>query len=184
MSKNRNFRLDKKLLNICFSPATPNPPIEANNAVQEKPPPTCPYCQATFASGPNLRRHIIEIHRRNESKNMREQTGMPVFIEKARECSTCQTTFTTVAEWVDHKIMHARTVKPSQTYEWGCEICGKMVNRKERLIQHMLSHLNTDEFDVENPYINNPNTGQDDSNSQFETMGSVMVSLKCEKLEF
>lgn len=112
-------------------------------------PPICPYCNSTFASGNNLRRHIVEVHKRNEAKLRRENGGTSeVFIEKECECQACGITFSNRSEWVDHKISHARTMKPSTTYEWGCEICGKIFTRKERLLVHMLAHLNSKEEDM------------------------------------
>ncbi|XP_062701936.1 zinc finger protein hangover isoform X2 [Aedes albopictus] len=115
----------------------------------EKRLPTCPYCYSTFASGNNLKRHIVEVHKRNESKNSTPENSSissevvsPSFIEKFRECTACSMKFNTVSEWIDHKLSHARVQKPSQTFEWNCEICGKAFTRKERLLQHMVSHLN------------------------------------------
>lgn len=112
-------------------------------------PPVCPYCKSTFASGNNLRRHIVEVHKRNEAKMARENGTVSdsVYIEKELECHTCGITFNTRPEWVDHKIQHARTMKPSTTFEWGCEICGKVFTRKERLLAHMVGHLNGKEDD-------------------------------------
>lgn len=94
-------------------------------------PPVCPFCKSTFASGNNLRRHIVEVHKRNEAKMMKNGSDT-TFIEKECECQSCGITFNTRPEWVEHKISHARTMKPSTTYEWGCEICGKVFTRKER----------------------------------------------------
>lgn len=83
-------------------------------------PPVCQYCKSTFASGNNLRRHIVEVHKRNEAKMARENGGGDeTFIEKELECMACDLTFSTRPEWIDHKINHARTMKPSTTYEWG-----------------------------------------------------------------
>lgn len=97
-------------------------------------PPVCPYCSSTFASGNNLRRHIVEVHKRNEAKLMRENgAGESQFVEKELECQACGITFSNRSEWVEHKITHARTMKPSTTYEWGCEICGKIFTRKGKL---------------------------------------------------
>lgn len=109
-------------------------------------PPVCPYCKSTFASGNNLRRHIVEVHKRNEAKQMRENgVAETQFIEKELECQACGITFSNRSEWVEHKITHARTMKPSTTYEWGCDICGKIFTRKERLLVHMLSHMSNEE---------------------------------------
>lgn len=127
--------------------------------------PTCPYCNSRFASGNNLRRHIVEVHKRNDAKTLREASGSPaVFVDKPKECVACSMTFKTLAEWIDHKIQHARTVKPSSTFEWGCECCGKMFTRKERLLQHMITHLN-DNFDDVNGLVRNQD---ENSNSQLE----------------
>lgn len=135
-------------------------------------PPVCPYCKSTFASGNNLRRHIVEVHKRNEAKLARENGGADeTFIEKELECMACGLTFNSRPEWIDHKINHARTMKPSTTYEWGkhhiiasnrifspskkkffpfagCEICGKVFTRKERLLVHMTSHMSGKEEDI------------------------------------
>lgn len=98
--------------------------------------------------GNNLRRHIVEVHKRNEAKMMRENGAETTFIEKECECASCGITFNTRPEWVEHKISHARTMKPSTTYEWGCEICGKVFTRKERLLVHMTSHMNGGEEEI------------------------------------
>ncbi|GAB0094079.1 zinc finger protein hangover [Sergentomyia squamirostris] len=104
-------------------------------------PPVCPYCSSKFASANNLRRHIVEVHKRNESRMNREAVNPGVFIEKEKECTTCSKSFETHIEWIEHKMGHAKTQKPSTTFEWNCEICGKMFTRKERLLQHMITHL-------------------------------------------
>lgn len=114
-------------------------------------PPICPFCSSTFASGNNLRRHVVEVHKRNEAKLLRENGISDTFIEKECECQACGITFSSRPEWVEHKISHARTMKPSTTYEWGCEICGKVFTRKERLLVHMTSHMSGKEEDVTQP---------------------------------
>lgn len=139
--------------------------------------PTCPYCNSKFASGNNLRRHIVEVHKRNDAKTLREASGSPaVFVDKPKECVGCNMTFKTLAEWVDHKIQHARTVKPSSTFEWGCECCGKMFTRKERLLQHMITHLNDNFDDVNGLVMNNQD---DNSNSLLDTSHSSESSAQC-----
>uniref|UniRef100_A0A1L8DBC3 C2H2-type domain-containing protein n=1 Tax=Nyssomyia neivai TaxID=330878 RepID=A0A1L8DBC3_9DIPT len=105
--------------------------------------PVCPYCTSKFASANNLRRHIVEVHKRNESRLNREAVNPGVFVEKERECSACGKSFETHIEWIEHKMGHAKNQKPSTTFEWNCEICGKMFTRKERLLQHMITHLNS-----------------------------------------
>lgn len=141
-------------------------PAGSRKRARQQNPPVCPYCKSTFASGNNLRRHIVEVHKRNEAKMMRENgtVGDNVFIEKECECHACNITFNNRSEWVDHKITHARTMKPSTTFEWGCEICGKIFTRKERLLVHMLVHLNGKEEETSQ----NSNDQQNDyeSNSQ------------------
>lgn len=84
----------------------------------------------------------MEVHKRNESRMNREAVNPGVFIEKERECSACSKVFETHIEWIEHKMGHAKNQKPSTTFEWNCEICGKMFTRKERLLQHMITHLN------------------------------------------
>lgn len=147
---------------------------ETSPAVTTPRVPICPFCKAKFASGNNLRRHIVEVHKRNDARYQREASGSPsIVVDKPKECSSCNLTFKTIAEWVDHKIQHARTIKPSTTFEWNCEICGKMFTRKERLLQHMITHLNNDFGNDSNPGGNtNENTEDGDNSSQFENHSS------------
>ena len=122
--------------------------------------PLCPHCNTKFASHNNLRRHIIEVHKKSQSgEDLQDGPGDNVKLDRVGECTACDVTFSTLAEWVDHKINDARVKKSSITpssgassgggYEWNCEICMKIFTRKERLIQHMLSHLNDREMDPE-----------------------------------
>lgn len=111
-------------------------------------PPTCTHCNTKFASHNNLRRHIIEVHktRDNNSSNDDEEKA----VDRTGECTKCNLSFSTVAEWVDHKINDAKNRKMTQQsggYEWNCEICLKPFTRRERLMHHMLSHLNDREMD-------------------------------------
>lgn len=110
--------------------------------------PTCPHCNAKFASHNNLRRHIIEVHKSRESTNSNENDAK---VDRVGECTRCNVTFSTLAEWVDHKINDAKnrkTIAGQQAgYEWNCEICLKPFTRRERLMQHMLSHLNDKQMD-------------------------------------
>lgn len=106
--------------------------------------PKCQFCYSTFASSNNLRRHIVEVHKRNDWRAQRDaQSDGGVFIEKEKECQSCGKQFESRAEWIDHKIAHARVMRPSTTFEWACEICGKSFTRKERLLQHMHTHLSS-----------------------------------------
>lgn len=113
--------------------------------------PKCQFCGSTFASANNLRRHIVEVHKRNDwrassNHNNNRGGGGGVakvgggFVDKDRECRRCNKSFETRAEWVEHKMGHARVMRPSTTFEWNCEMCGKSFTRKERLLQHMTSH--------------------------------------------
>ncbi|KAL7028030.1 hypothetical protein ACKWTF_005702 [Chironomus riparius] len=112
--------------------------------------PTCPHCNAKFASHNNLRRHIIEVHKTRDSTNSNENE---VKVDRVGECTKCDVMFNTLAEWVDHKINDAKnrkTIAGQQAgYEWNCEICLKPFTRRERLMQHMLSHLNDKQMDPE-----------------------------------
>lgn len=156
----------KKLANSSGIRTVPMPQIEQQSVPRI---PVCPFCHAKFASGNNLRRHIVEVHKRNDARYMREAAGSPsVVVDKPKECSTCNMQFKTIAEWVDHKIQHARTIKPSSTFEWGCEICGKMFTRKERLLQHMITHLNSDFGGDASISNTNDNTEDGDNSSQYD----------------
>lgn len=148
----------------------------------EKNLPTCPYCYSTFATGNNLKRHIVEVHKRNESKNLAQDSPSityemvtPSFIEKFRECTACTLKFNTVPEWIDHKLSHARVQKPSQTFEWSCEICAKAFTRKERLLQHMISHLN------EKEYESGTSTGISTEDSKHHVNGESNVASNLDK---
>lgn len=153
-------------------------------------PPVCPYCSSTFASGNNLRRHIVEVHKRNEAKMLRENGISDTFIEKELECHTCGITFSSRPEWVEHKISHARTMKPSTTYEWGCEICGKVFTRKERLLVHMTSHMSGKEEDVvQHPRIEGESNSQSSMSShsmshhsRSQQMGEVSMKGVVQKM--
>lgn len=117
--------------------------------------PVCPHCNSKFASHNNLRRHIIEVHKTRDEAH--SEGGQK--LDRVGECTKCQITFKTVAEWVDHKINDARNRKTTvnvagQGYEWSCDICMKLFTRKERLMQHMLSHLNDRDMDEEIIAIN------------------------------
>ncbi|KAG5683827.1 hypothetical protein PVAND_013090 [Polypedilum vanderplanki] len=115
------------------------------NNVNTSVPPTCPHCNTKFASHNNLRRHIVEVHKSRDSNTTTNESDAKV--DRVGECTRCDKTFSTVAEWVDHKINDAKNRKAMATgqqvgYEWNCEICLKPFTRRERLMQHMLSHLN------------------------------------------
>lgn len=121
--------------------------------------PVCPHCNTKFASHNNLRRHIIEVHKKTQDGVDLQDGSDEAKLDRVGECTKCDVTFSTLAEWVDHKINDARNKKTSIAptsgtttaggYEWNCEICMKIFTRKERLMQHMLSHLNDREMDSE-----------------------------------
>lgn len=121
--------------------------------------PICPHCNTKFASHNNLRRHIIEVHKKTVDGQDLADVADGVKLDRVGECTKCDVTFSTLAEWVDHKINDAKvrrtSVAPSGGapsgggYEWNCEICMKVFTRKERMMQHMLSHLNDREMDPE-----------------------------------
>lgn len=135
--------------------ANPIPPTRSGTSTPPAqstppPPPVCPYCDNKFASHNNLRRHIIEVHKRHESKD-----ADLVSCDRVGECTNCNKTFSTLAEWVDHKISDARNRRMNANYEWKCDVCAKVFTRKERLLQHMLSHLNDREMDADVLKIHN-----------------------------
>lgn len=121
--------------------------------------PVCPHCNTKFASHNNLRRHIVEVHKKTADGNDLQDVDDDVKMDRVGECTKCDVTFSTLAEWVDHKINDARAKKTSVApssgtpsvggYEWSCEICMKIFTRRERLMQHMLGHLNDREMDPE-----------------------------------
>lgn len=109
--------------------------------------PICPHCNTKFASHNNLRRHIIEVHKTRDSSGGGNEVN-EAKIDRTGECTRCNIVFSTVAEWVQHKINDAKNRKMTQAgYDWNCEICLKPFTRRERLMQHMLSHLNDREMD-------------------------------------
>lgn len=128
-----------------------------------------------------MKRHIVEIHKRNETKPSIDHTSSitapkvaPSTIEKFRECTTCALKFSTVPEWIDHKLSHARVQKPTPTFEWRCEICGKVFTRKERLLQHMISHINVKTHDglIQETPAEDP---------KYHVDGETVVSFRPEK---
>lgn len=143
--------------------------------------PSCPYCSSTFASGNNLRRHIVEVHKRNEARVIRENGTFSdqIPLEKELECRSCDITFSNRPEWVEHKIAHARTMKPSTTFEWGCEICGRIFTRKERLLAHMATHMSGKR---NNSSGQNSDTG-DGGNSNSMSSASQSMSRLRQRLE-
>lgn len=120
----------------------------------------------------------MELHKREISNG-----NVPkIFIEKYLECKRCEMKFRYKEEWISHKLEHVKSATPDSTFEWGCEICGKIVSRKERLIQHVKAHIRENSqqkekhddddnnvFQSDN-YIHENNEGQSDSNSNSYSM--------------
>ncbi|XP_067639570.1 zinc finger protein hangover isoform X2 [Eurosta solidaginis] len=98
----------------------------------------CEYCPSTFISNNNLRRHIYELHK-DEIGNL----IVPPKIETDPylQCRRCKLKFETKSEWIDHKVADARVTKPFGPFQWGCDLCGEYVSRKEKLINHINNHL-------------------------------------------
>lgn len=125
---------------------TPTVPIEPEKI------PICPYCNTKFASQNNLRRHMIEVHKKTLDGGDIQEMAEGIHVDRTGECTRCNVTFSTLAEWLDHKITDAKIRRSSNMksensttgggYEWNCEICLKIFTRKERLMQHMMIHLN------------------------------------------
>lgn len=118
----------------------------------------CLHCDTTFASPTNLRRHIIEVHEKkaHDEEDSNDEDCDKTKVERVGECRSCSVSFATLTEWIDHKISDAKVKKSSANpssssggYEWNCEICLKIFTRRERLLQHMLSHLNDRTMDPE-----------------------------------
>jgi hypothetical protein len=128
------------------------PPVQ--NSLSPQMTPVCPHCNTKFASQNNLRRHIIEVHKKTADGQDLTEVSDDTKVDRVGECTKCDVTFSTLAEWVDHKINDAKvrrtsSAAPGGGYEWNCEICLKIFTRKERMMQHMLSHLNDREMDAE-----------------------------------
>lgn len=163
--------------------------------------PICPHCNTKFASHNNLRRHIIEVHKKTVDGQDLADIADGVKVDRVGECTKCDLTFSTLAEWVDHKINDAkirRTSVPSAGapsaggYEWNCEICMKVFTRKERMMQHMLSHLNDREMDAEvlalhlklktnngeETYENEDSTGEEEDEGESEVEEEVEEEVK------
>ena len=139
--------------------------------------PLCPHCNTKFASQNNLRRHIIEVHKKTVDGQDLADVSDAVKLDRVGECTKCDVTFSTLAEWVDHKINDAKVRRtsgaaPGGGYEWNCEICMKIFTRKERMMQHMLSHLNDRQMDQEVLALHQQQqkmkNGSDDTDSEEE----------------
>lgn len=98
----------------------------------------CEYCPSIFISNNNLRRHLYEIH-----KDVVNNLPEPPKIEcdEYLRCRRCDIKFDTKAEWIEHKVGEARVMKPFCPFQWGCDLCGIYVSRKEKLINHINNHM-------------------------------------------
>lgn len=116
-------------------------PVESNavkKSVKRKRELKCDYCSSTFISSNNLRRHIAELHK-SEISNWPEPPKIEP--EKYLQCTKCDLKFDTKKEWIDHKVNEAKVAKPFGPFQWGCELCGVYLSRREKLIHHMLAHI-------------------------------------------
>ncbi|XP_075158522.1 hangover [Haematobia irritans] len=98
----------------------------------------CQYCPSTFISNNNLRRHLFELHK-NEIGNLPEPPRIQCDV--ANNCRKCNVKFESKAEWIEHKVAEARVMKPFGPFQWGCDLCGAYVSRKEKLINHLHNHM-------------------------------------------
>ncbi|XP_055910344.1 zinc finger protein hangover isoform X2 [Eupeodes corollae] len=119
----------------------------------------CDYCPSTFISSNNLRRHIAELHK-SEISNWPEPPKIEP--EKYLHCTKCDLKFETKKDWIDHKVNEAKIAKPFGPFQWGCEICGVYLSRREKLIHHMLAHIKEVNGQVNSEADNYPG----ESNSQ------------------
>ncbi|XP_037938241.1 zinc finger protein hangover isoform X2 [Teleopsis dalmanni] len=98
----------------------------------------CEYCSSTFISNNNLRRHIYELHK-DEISNLPQPPKIET--DKYLHCRRCDFKFSTKFDWIEHKLSEARVMKPYGPFQWGCDLCGAYVSRKEKLIHHISNHL-------------------------------------------
>ncbi|KAH8308483.1 hypothetical protein KR044_011978, partial [Drosophila immigrans] len=102
----------------------------------------CEYCASTFISNNNLRRHMYELHK-HEVSNLPEPPVIQV--DAALSCRRCgDLQFDTKEAWIEHKLADAKVVRPFCPFQWGCDLCGEYLSRKEKLINHINNHLKED----------------------------------------
>ncbi|XP_020715406.1 zinc finger protein hangover [Ceratitis capitata] len=121
----------------------PNPHQHSSKSLKRKRELKCEYCPSTFISNNNLRRHIYELHK-DEIGNL--PVPPKIEIDPYLQCRRCQEQFETKNEWIDHKVADARVTKPFGPFQWGCDLCGAYVSRKEKLINHINNHLKEKEI--------------------------------------
>ncbi|XP_016986245.2 zinc finger protein hangover isoform X2 [Drosophila rhopaloa] len=98
----------------------------------------CEYCASTFISNNNLRRHMYELHK-HEVSNLPEPPI--IVVDDHLTCRRCQLNFETKELWIEHKLADAKVVRPFCPFQWGCDLCGEYLSRKEKLMNHINNHL-------------------------------------------
>ncbi|XP_017109386.2 zinc finger protein hangover isoform X5 [Drosophila bipectinata] len=98
----------------------------------------CEYCPSTFISNNNLRRHMYELHK-HEVSNLPEPPV--IVVDDHLSCRRCNLKFETKELWIDHKLADAKVVRPFCPFQWGCDLCGEYLSRKEKLMNHINNHL-------------------------------------------
>ncbi|XP_017065060.1 zinc finger protein hangover isoform X1 [Drosophila eugracilis] len=98
----------------------------------------CEYCASTFISNNNLRRHMYELHK-HEVSNLPEPPV--IVVDDHLTCRRCQLNFETKELWIEHKLADAKVVRPFCPFQWGCDLCGEYLSRKEKLMNHINNHL-------------------------------------------
>lgn len=98
----------------------------------------CEYCASTFISNNNLRRHMYELHK-HEVSNLPEPPV--IVVDDHLTCRRCQLKFDTKELWIEHKLADAKVVRPFCPFQWGCDLCGEYLSRKEKLMNHINNHL-------------------------------------------
>uniref|UniRef100_A0A0A1X6T3 Zinc finger protein hangover n=1 Tax=Zeugodacus cucurbitae TaxID=28588 RepID=A0A0A1X6T3_ZEUCU len=121
----------------------PNPYHQSLKSQKRKRELKCEYCPSTFISNNNLRRHIYELHK-EEIGNL--PVPPKINIDLYLQCRRCQLKFETKNDWIAHKVNDARVTKPFGPFQWGCDLCGAYVSRKEKLINHIHNHLKEKEI--------------------------------------
>ncbi|XP_018802438.1 PREDICTED: zinc finger protein hangover [Bactrocera latifrons] len=121
----------------------PNPHHHSSKSQKRKRELKCEYCPSTFISNNNLRRHIYELHK-EEIGNL--PVPPKINVDLYLQCRRCQEKFETKHEWITHKVNDARVTKPFGPFQWGCDLCGAYVSRKEKLINHIHNHLKEKEI--------------------------------------
>ncbi|XP_017852201.1 zinc finger protein hangover [Drosophila busckii] len=114
----------------------------ANKSLKRKRELKCEYCASTFISNNNLRRHMYELHK-HEVSNLPEPPVIEV--DEALCCRRCgDLRFESKELWIEHKLADAKVVRPFCPFQWGCDLCGEYLSRKEKLINHINNHLKED----------------------------------------